>query len=469
MRFFLSLLLLLSLAFQVEGQGKIQFHQIEDLPVQQWSDAKIYSPGEIVVSSGTLWVCLLENEDENPGSDNSLWMQIAGPDDIRGWNAVNAHATGDFVKFRNELWVNVSASSTGQQPDLHPSVWRQVTSTGIPYGNRSSTSIDVSYSGSLDDVVNGIIRCEDCTGKPVGYGDGWVTTKSKINTFIVQEYEEDSGAGRIARRAGFESPTLGNIWLNWEETFNPSNADGDIDPNNELQTLSVSEQNLTISNGNTVSLPVPPGDNLGSHVATQAVNFSNFRGVNAAEPSNPADIATKNYVDLKAGRISLVNFSPNTIVGTSAASVIASHTIPANTLLNNAKLNWTHSATYLNNSGGSSGISLILKINGVTVYDDFSGNIPTSGFGREIQFKAELVRTSATTAVLFGQLILDNAGGNSTGFGNFNSTSFRTVPLRTIEVTADFTTPVQVDIFYEHGIGNANVSISNNYSGITNY
>ena len=66
------------------------------------------------------------------------------------------------------------------------------------------------------------------------------------------------------------------------------------------QTLSLTGQALSLSQGNTVTLPTTPGDNLGTHVATQPINLNGFELRNAARvgiglgnvaPTYPLDVA----------------------------------------------------------------------------------------------------------------------------------------------------------------------------------
>ncbi|RLD49680.1 MAG: hypothetical protein DRJ05_20625, partial [Bacteroidetes bacterium] len=52
--------------------------------------------------------------------------------------------------------------------------------------------------------------------------------------------------------------------------------DADADPANELQALSINGNDLTISDGNTITLPgTGGGDNLGNHTATENMKLSN--------------------------------------------------------------------------------------------------------------------------------------------------------------------------------------------------
>jgi len=55
----------------------------------------------------------------------------------------------------------------------------------------------------------------------------------------------------------------GATWVLATDSVN----DADSDPNNEIQTLSIVGNNLSISNGNTVVLPTQPGDNWGTQTA----------------------------------------------------------------------------------------------------------------------------------------------------------------------------------------------------------
>jgi len=70
--------------------------------------------------------------------------------------------------------------------------------------------------------------------------------------------------------------------------------DADNDPNNEIQSLSLSGQDLSISGGNTVTLPSDAGDNLGDHMATQILDMKGFDVSNAPNiDANTVSIVTK--------------------------------------------------------------------------------------------------------------------------------------------------------------------------------
>ncbi len=66
-----------------------------------------------------------------------------------------------------------------------------------------------------------------------------------------------------------------------------NNDDADADPDNELQTLSISGDQLTISSGNTITLPTNPGDQWGSQVV-QSDNSLLGDGTN----TNPLSVNT---------------------------------------------------------------------------------------------------------------------------------------------------------------------------------
>ena len=82
-------------------------------------------------------------------------------------------------------------------------------------------------------------------------------------------------------------------------------GDGDSDPTNELQSLSLAGQDLTISSGNTVTLPSSgPADNLGNHMATQDLDMKEF------DINNAVDINANHFLN-----------RDNTITGTQASAV----------------------------------------------------------------------------------------------------------------------------------------------------
>jgi hypothetical protein len=76
-----------------------------------------------------------------------------------------------------------------------------------------------------------------------------------------------------------------------------SHTDADADPINEIQTISISGNDISLSNnGGTVTVP-SSGDNLGNHTATQNINAANFSITNVVSPTNASDVANKAYVD----------------------------------------------------------------------------------------------------------------------------------------------------------------------------
>ena len=76
-----------------------------------------------------------------------------------------------------------------------------------------------------------------------------------------------------------------------------STDDADADPTNEFQNLSISGSNISISDGNTITLPTSTGDDLGNHTATTNIDANSNSINNLATPTAPNDAATKAYVD----------------------------------------------------------------------------------------------------------------------------------------------------------------------------
>jgi hypothetical protein len=96
---------------------------------------------------------------------------------------------------------------------------------------------------------------------------------------------------------------------NWQQLATAAGA---------TQTLNLSGQSLSISGGNTVTLPTPPGDNLGNHLATQTLNLQTHAltgsgadigavvgvGVRADGGLNLGQNTTSIYLGYQAGRVS---------------------------------------------------------------------------------------------------------------------------------------------------------------------
>ncbi|MBK8391703.1 MAG: hypothetical protein IPL23_21550 [Saprospiraceae bacterium] len=76
-----------------------------------------------------------------------------------------------------------------------------------------------------------------------------------------------------------------------------SSEDADSDPLNEIQTLSISGNEISLSQGGGSVTILAGMDNLGSHIATQAVDMNAHGIINLSYPINGNDATTKAYVD----------------------------------------------------------------------------------------------------------------------------------------------------------------------------
>jgi hypothetical protein len=179
--------------------------------------------------------------------------------------------------------------------------------------------------------------------------------------------------------------------------------DADADPNNELQTLSVSGQDLSISNGNTITLPADTAQTLSILGATLTITGSGGNSVTLPGGGGTLDDAydfggagAGRNITIDAGEIDLT---------TNAPSGIAIRTTNTNTgagvVSNNTNTSNSFSAIQANTNSNTSGASAII------------GNTTGSAWG----IAGQVAAAATAEAGIYGSNLRTNGGHGIYGVG----------------------------------------------------
>jgi hypothetical protein len=171
------------------------------------------------------------------------------------------------------------------QIELDPNGGNSYTTMGttqfmsVPYAVQSSFSGSAVYS----DISEYTIHPEDADADPaneiqsISKTDSIVTLSDGGGSFIDNVNDADADSTNEYNR----SLALSNTTFEIEDGGGTLSVDlgflvddADADPANEIQTLSINGSDLSITNGNTVTIP-SGADNLGNHTATQNIKLSN--------------------------------------------------------------------------------------------------------------------------------------------------------------------------------------------------
>ena|SRR6476661_3865508 len=205
-------------------------------------------------------------------------------------------------------WQQLATAGTGDNLGNHTATENLNLGTNQLVGNGGSTGISISSVGSVGigttatqqlDVNGGILARAHSTISNQGAYLQWNRTGGDGETWLLNQ----KGGGTSNAGIRFGSATTGNAVTEWARfrddgnlgigTTNPgqkldvngtvySRSGGFMFPDNTTQTtaatdaqsLSLIGQNLSISGGNTVTLPAASGDDLGNHTATQNLNLN---------------------------------------------------------------------------------------------------------------------------------------------------------------------------------------------------
>ena len=151
--------------------------------------------------------------------------------------------------------------------------------------------------------------------------------------------------------------------------------DGDRDPENELQTLSLSGSDLSIDNGNTIDLSsISIEDNMGNHSATQNLELNSFYlsgdgddegiyvdangriGIGKDDPGQALDVAGNLRVDKDDAKMLFFSLASDGTTSTSNKSEIRTNVDPPLGLTANPRGPGDHTMSFhvaSNNSGGN--------------------------------------------------------------------------------------------------------------------
>jgi hypothetical protein len=166
----------------------------------------------------------------------------------------------------------------------------------VPYAFHAQTVAEDKVNDADSDPGNEIQSLQlNGTQLSLSKGGGTVEIPSSADNWGTQSVTSDatlSGEGTIANPLKIANNAIQPRWENIQNLpggFADNNddvEDGDANPNNEIQTLSISGNELSISDGNMVTLPASPWESSGNDIYFNSGNV----GIGTNNPLNKLDV-----------------------------------------------------------------------------------------------------------------------------------------------------------------------------------
>ncbi len=238
----------------------------------------------------------------------------------------------------------------------------------IKQGSASGTSVYIE-TFSVTSNAFGLVNLEIGSGAIVA---GNFSTINWANGPYFMETAVDNTGGTTYAVMGTSQLVSVPYALHAKTADNVTNDlvnDADSDPNNEIQSLQLSGQSLTISGGNTVTLPSASGTTLDQAYDGGGAGLGRIITVDAG--SVELTNATSNGIGLRAT-------TTNTGVGIIATSSSAANTFSSIQATTNATSNLA-SAVVGSSSGGAYGVSGQVLSTGTSSAGLYGNNLRTNG------------------------------------------------------------------------------------------
>ena len=177
----------------------------------------------------------------------------------------------------------------------------------VPYAFHAQTVAEDKVDDADADPNNEIQAIQiSGTQLSLSNGGGTVAIPSSADNWGTQTVTSDatlSGEGTTANPLKVANNTIEPSWANIQDKpggFADNNddvEDGDANPNNEIQTLSISGNDLSISDGNTVSLPPSPWQSSGNDIFYNSGNVG--IGTSNPDPLHQIDLKSSGNTSMR--------------------------------------------------------------------------------------------------------------------------------------------------------------------------
>ena len=280
------------LAKNVENIPAIKLDQLNDV------NSLAAQAGQVLKWNGTEWTAANDNAGggsgpsytPGPGISIDVNNVITNTGDLSATNEIQQlELTGNQLKLSGANTVTLPTGTTYTAGTGISLANNTITNTGDNDNNATNEIQQISLSGTVLTLSpnGGSVTLPSSGG---GGGDNWGTQSVVNDNATISGNGTPANPMKLANQNATNGQVLksnGNTWLPGADNDNQnlsiagnqlsiSNGnsvsippDGDGSATNEIQTLSISGQNLSLSNnGGTVTLPSPVGDNWGSQSVT---------------------------------------------------------------------------------------------------------------------------------------------------------------------------------------------------------
>ena len=381
----------------------------------------------------------LDNADVNESVDNAIQISSSGGSGFTNFldtSTIDITGLGGIAGITSMNFDNVSGltNCTALETDNLGNVQCGSAGTGDITGIATSAGSGLSggaNSGEVDLQVNVDNTSIEVSGNALRIKDSGVTD-SKINTVSAGKITGTINADNLPDDANTSSLLFAG-GANGNPTYRLI-TDDDI-PNNITVNLAAQATSLGANGSNCSEGELAAGVNAsgaaedctpvvseieeeGSSLPSQTT--LNFLGEAVTASNNPGNDSTDIIVN--APVIKNRNFNTVDVTNSVAETVIYSYEVPANLLQTSSGLHVSLAGTYLNNTAANRTMRIRIKLGGVTLYDDTSGNITTSATRRVFNFDINLFNTGSTdNQKLFGRMLVGPVGTPAVGRGDLSS------------------------------------------------
>lgn len=153
-----------------------------------------------------------------------------------------------------------------------------------------------------------------------------------------------------------------------------------------------------------------------------------------------------------------------TVANDDSETDIFSFTPPANTLGTNRALHYVAFGTMLNDSGGAESVTLRVKYDSVTLFEQATATMAANAAARAWVLDLWLVAQGSTTAIaLGGSLRISEPSAAATGTGDLAIADTVGNPFEGATTNVDTTKPSQVEVSVELSVADADLSWTADY------